>query len=181
MALIVPMRSRPGRRSGSEGLQHDARAGAPGAEADDVSREASYVLALLVLGTLATATRAESFARAYDCIAFFETSVGISPDGEWQATSSKPSRPYLVKLVDLNTVEPTLVGTGGTKLLVTYRSDREVQLVERTPSGSIVTWVLAEARPEIKIPHPTLMQSKTYDYFGPVTFTTIYECRPAGP
>ena len=139
------------------------------------------LISMFVFGILVPPTQAESFRPAYDCAAFFETSVGMSPNGEWGVTSSKPSRPYLVKLVDLDTVEPTLAGTGSAKLLVTYRSDREVQLIERTLSGSIVIWVLTEAQPAIKIPHPTLMQSKTYEYFGPVTFTTVYECRPAGP
>jgi len=139
------------------------------------------VTCLLILGILVPVTPAESFSPAYDCTAFFEGIVGITPKGEWEATGSKPSRPYLVKLVDLNTVEPTLAGTSTAKLMVTYRSDREVQLIERTRSGSIVTWVLTEAQPAFNIPHPTLMQSKTYEYFGPVTFTAVYECRPAGP
>jgi hypothetical protein len=129
----------------------------------------------------AAGTPAESFQRAYDCTAFLESSVGISPNGEWQATSSRPSRPYLVKLVDLNTGEPTLAGTGSAKLQVAYRSAQELHLVETLPRGSLVVWVLTEAQPSVQIPHPTLMQSKTYEYFGPVTFTTVYKCQPAGP
>jgi hypothetical protein len=85
-------------------------------------------------------------------------------------------------ITDLNTKTPTLVGNAGTeKLQLVSRSDGQLQLVEITASGTVVTWVLFDADVRMKLTTPVLISTKTYEMFGPATFTTVYRCQQTNP
>ncbi|MEH6529574.1 MAG: hypothetical protein V7718_06500 [Porticoccus sp.] len=114
----------------------------------------------------------------YDCKQVADTSVSWSPTGQKYKADAEDSRAngLLVKIVDLNTDLPKLAGQSVTGLRLITRSDMYLGMLEITPAGTLVTWTLFVANPEIGQPKTLLISSKSYEFMGPVNFTTLYEC-----
>jgi hypothetical protein len=138
-----------------------------------------------LVGTLllpAVSARAKLRDR-YHCEATHATTAGWDRSKSQFVTKASTHSPGLrLMLTDVEGETPTLVGNAGTqKLQLVSRSDAQVQMVEVTPSGTVVTWALFDSDREMNLKSAVLINTKTYEMFGPATFTTVYRCEPTDP
>jgi hypothetical protein len=124
-----------------------------------------------------------AFEDSYDCHALAETSIGWDSKARKFAAEASTSlqRPAIVKLSDLNGPGPLLTGQGATPLRKVSEIPGGLWLFEETAAGTIVVWTLLEKPGPFSPPHATLVSAKTYDLFGPATFTALYRCVPNRP
>lgn len=139
--------------------------------------------AVLVAVLIGTASWSMAFEDSYDCHALAETSIGWdSKTRKYSADASTTlKRPAIVKLSDLNAPVPLLTGEGVTPLRKVSEAPGVAWFIEETPAGTIVGWTLIERPGPFAPPHATLVSTKTYDLFGPATFTALYRCVPNSP
>ena len=125
-----------------------------------MARLSGVVFVALFLGT---ASWSMAFEDSYDCHSLAETSIGWDSKAQKYSAQASTSlqRPAIVKLSDLNAHVPLLTGQGVTPL---------------SAAGTIVDWTLVEKPSPFSPPHATLVSTKTYDLFGPATFTALYRC-----
>ena len=139
--------------------------------------------ALVIALLLGTAASSMAFEDSYDCHALAETSIGWDSKARKYAAEASTSlqRPAIVKLSDLNSPDPLLTGQQVTPLRKVSETPGGVWLIEETAAGTIVVWTLLEKPGPFSPPHATLVSAKTYDLFGPATFTALYRCVPNRP
>ncbi len=115
---------------------------------------------------------------SYDCKQVADTSVSWSLGRqEYTADAKKEIEDgILVKLIDLNTNNPKLAGQSIAELTAVASSNRHLVFVEITPAGTVVTWTLFLANESSGQPNAILISSKSYEFMGPVNFTTLFEC-----
>jgi len=139
------------------------------------------IFLLTILGVSASWSLA--FEDSYDCHEQAETSIGW--DGKAQKFSATASTslksPAVVKLSNLNTPTPLLTGQQVGPIHKTSEAPGIAWFIEVAPAGTIVGWTLIEKRDSVSLPHATLVSTKTYDLFGPATFTALYKCTPNYP
>jgi hypothetical protein len=148
-----------------------------------LSRSARVLAFLALWPILGAATAAASFEESYDC-----SELGTSAIG-WDNRSKKytadafgpPKRPGIVKLSNLNGPTPYLTGQQVTQLLRVSEGVGVAWFIERAPAGTIIGWTLIDRQGPLSPPHVALVSTKAYDFLGPQTFTTIYECLPNSP
>jgi len=139
--------------------------------------------AVVVALLLGTASWSMAFEDSYDCRALAETSIGWDSKA-WKCSaeaSTSLQRPAIVKLSDLNAPVPLLTGQGVTPLRKVSEASGVVWFIEETATGTIVGWTLLEKPGPFSPPHATLVSTKTYELFGPGTFTALYRCVPNRP
>jgi hypothetical protein len=144
------------------------------------SLSSAFLLAILC----ASALSSEALEDSYDCHELAETTIGW----DWRAqtysaeASTALKRPAVVKLSDLNTARPLLTGQGVTPIRKLSEAPGVVWFIEEAQAGTIVGWTLLEKQePPFSPPYATLVSTKTYDLFGPATFTALYRCTPNRP
>jgi hypothetical protein len=132
---------------------------------------------------LLAAPASAAFQDRYSCEATHSTMAGWQPSqNKWVTKAGSHTPGTKMMLTDVVSASPTLVGNVGTgKLQVVTRLDTELQMVEITPAGSVATWALFDADPKNNLKSVTLINTKTYDFFGPASFTTVYRCEPTDP
>ena len=142
----------------------------------------AILAALLAVLTLASRTWAGLRDR-YQYEATHATMAGWDRSKSEFVTKASTHSPGLrLMLTDVEGKTPTLVGNAGTqKLQLVSRSDTQLQMVEVTPSGTVVTWALFDSDREMNLKDAVLINTKTYEMFGPATFTTVYRCEPTDP
>lgn len=144
---------------------------------------AGFISAVLIAFLLGPASWSMAFEDSYDCRVAAETSIGWdSKAGKYSAEASTSlKRPAIVKLSDLNTPVPRLTGQAVTPLRKVSETSGVVWFIEETTGGTIVGWTLLERAGPFSPPDATLVSTKTYDLFGPASFTALYRCTPDRP
>jgi hypothetical protein len=140
-----------------------------------------YSLVGTILAVAAPASA--GFQERYSCEATHSTMAGWQPtQNKWEMKAGPHAPGTRLMLTDVVSPSPTLVGNAGTaKLQVVTRLVTELQMVEVTTLGSVVTWAFFDADPKMNLKSATLITTKTYDFFGPASFTTVYRCDPTAP
>lgn len=139
-------------------------------------------LSLLTI-LVASASWSFAFEDSYDCHELAETSIGWDwKDHKYSTTASTALKsPAIVKLSDLNTSRPFLTGQQVTPIRKISETSGVAWFIEEAPAGTIIGWTLIEKEGPFSPPHTTLVSTKTYEFFGPATFTALYKCRPNYP
>jgi hypothetical protein len=142
------------------------------------SRSLTYVLVGTILVSAMPASA--SLRDRYQCEATHVTSAGWDyKKSQFVTTAGTHSPGNRLMLTDVDGKVPVLVGNQGTgKLHVVSRSETELQMVEVTPAGTVVTWALFDSDRNMNLKNAVLVATKTYDMFGPASFTTVYRCDP---
>jgi hypothetical protein len=124
-----------------------------------------------------------AFEESYDCRASAETSIGWDSKARRYSAEASTSlkRPAIVKLSDLNAPIPLLTGQSVTPLRKVSETSGAMWLIEETAAGTIIGWTFIEKAGPFSPPDATLVSTKTYDLFGPATFTALYRCTPNRP
>jgi hypothetical protein len=120
---------------------------------------------------------------SYDCIQTGHTNIGWSAKAGKYTTESMTmvGKPGTVKLSELNTERPFLMGQGVTRLQRLANDGDTTWFAEQAPAGTVILWTFFGKRNDIGPPTAVLISTKTYDFFGPVSFTDLYACTPNLP
>jgi hypothetical protein len=108
--------------------------------------------------------------------------IGWDPrEGKYTAeAATKVAKPSIVKLSDMNTENPFLTGQGVTRLHRLAGDGETTWLAEQAAAGNVILWTFFNAR-KGGPPSAVLVSTKTYEFFGPVSFTDLYTCTPNSP
>jgi hypothetical protein len=136
-----------------------------------------FLVCLILLGpsTLPLAPIAQAFDDGYQCIAAAETTVGYaSASNRIEADAGKVKKPYTVRLSGVTSDTPVLHAQQTIPLVKLVETRTVIWFAEKASGGTIIVWTLFEkddTRPA------TLISTKSYDFFGPVSFTAFCSCK----
>lgn len=146
-------------------------------------RHATILAFLTVAVAYLEPVPATAFENSYDCREVAETSIDWNAkEGRYSTTATTSlKRPAIIKLSDLNGANPSLTGQGVAMLQKVSETARTVWFLEEADAGTIVGWTLMDNKGDFAAPNVTLVSTKTYQLFGPATFSAFYECKPNAP
>ena len=116
-----------------------------------------------------------AFDNVYKCKTSAESFVGYNLlTKEVDAKAGKVDRPAMVAISGVNGEKPLFHGDGGTAPLVKLsETGRVIWYAEEAPAGTIIMWTLIEKSKDLPA---ALIQTKSYELFGAVSFTAFYVC-----
>jgi hypothetical protein len=132
----------------------------------------------VVAALLGMAVPASAIEDAYTCQSIAESFIGWDPHKKrFDANATTHlKQPAVVVLKGLNGPKPVLVAQETVPLTKVQEVEGTAWFFEVASAGTIITWTLVD-RPGPSSPgHPVLTSTKTYDFFGPATFTALYRC-----
>jgi hypothetical protein len=124
-----------------------------------------------------------AFEESYDCHEHAETSIGWDVQTRQFSAMASTSlqKPIVVKLSNLHTPTPLLTGQQVVPIRKISEAPGVAWFIEVASGGTIIGWTLIEKQDSMPLPHATLVSTKTYELFGPATFTALYKCTPNYP
>jgi hypothetical protein len=120
---------------------------------------------------------------SYDCVDTGNTNIGWSGQvGKYTAEAfPRVAKPSIVKISGLDTEKPFLTGQSVTRLVRVAADGATIWMLEQAAAGAIIGWTFFSKSAGSGPPTAVLVSTKSYDLFGPVSFTTLYVCTPNDP
>ena len=130
---------------------------------------------VLGLSALSFPTMAVAFNDNYQCTSVAETTVGYAPrSAKIESDAGLVKRPATVRISGVTRDRPILHAQRTTPLIKLMETSRVIWFAETAPAGTIINWTLFDNddnRP------PVLISTKSYNFFGAVSFTAFYKCK----
>lgn len=114
------------------------------------------------------ATTAQS---SYNCIGVASSSIVW--DRKAEAEAEVKNTKDIVKLIDMNTKNPKIVGQSIASLLKVGENKTQVYFIEKTVSGNVFLWTFFKKKWQNK---NLMIHQKAYDLIGQSTYTQAYAC-----
>lgn len=139
----------------------------------------SLSITFLFLLSVLCASTAEAFRDRYLCTSKYETAAGYAVDRKRPETISGIAATVRnkasVRLFGIGTVDSFYLGEGGKAPLVELSKTKTIiWYAEQADAGTVIIWTLFEGENTRPV---TLITTKSYDLFGPVSFTAVYSCQ----
>jgi len=130
---------------------------------------------VLGLSALSFPTMAVAFKDNYQCTSVAETTIGYSPRSAKIESNAGPVKsPATVRISGVTSDRPILHAQQTVPLIKLAETNHVAWFAETAPARTIINWTLFD---NDKNRPPALISTKSYNFFGAVSFTAFYKCK----